>query len=225
MGFATGLTGLYLFENNGNDSFGSNTLVAGGTPAFGASPTPQEGSYQVGPLDNTNYYTVPAGVLTPMTSAGRVEFYAQTPSVSAYGSCFTITNTAWASAGRYLIFRLDGSDSKFRLQYTKPTDTSIASTGTWAINTWYHIAIAWTAGTIKMYVDNSEVATAADTLDLGTPTGARWGWHVVAGSNASVYVDEAAFYSAYSTGPFPTDHVFSSGSAQPTWFMRRRRGR
>jgi hypothetical protein len=214
---------LYLFNNNANDQRSANTLTAGGTPVFVTSPTPMEGSHAVGPLDNTNYYEGPAALIS--TSAGRVEFYMQPSTDVAYGSFFTISDRSWTSFNRYMIFRADGTDNKWRLQYTKPTDTSLASTGTWTINTWYHVAICWSAGSVKVYIDNVETLSSADTIDFGTVVGCRWGWHVTAGSNASGYVDEAAFYSATSTGPFPTDHEFSSGSAAPIWFMRRRRGR
>lgn len=228
MAFASNLTSLYFAagaaeaENSVNDLVGSNDLTAAGSASFGTStPDPAEGTYRTTANNNTDYYQIPSGAVT--TAAGRIEGYIRTAGGSAYGSVLTVSDRTWASFNRYMIFRMDATDSKWRLQYTKPTDTSIASTGTWSANTWYHFAICWTAGAVKLYIDNVEVASSADTIDFGTVNSARLGWHVVAGSNTTAFFDELAFYSAYSTGPFPTDHVFTSGSAIPTWTMRRRR--
>lgn len=196
-------TGTIAVDQSG---FGRNATLSGGATfaTTGKPPIDDDRSYLSIPASNTAVATAPAASGFDLLGSFSIMFWANTPVVGdAHFIGMRISgcgSTGWEIA----------QDSTNQLHFVGEGG-QINSFGTMlAANTWTHVGVTYAAGTMHMYLNGVEVATApytpGNTVNLPLQMG-----HVGGCAGGQVGIDEVKLYSRDLT---PSD-VATLGTVPP----------
>ncbi|WP_035614129.1 LamG-like jellyroll fold domain-containing protein [Haloferula sp. BvORR071] len=214
-----GTTAWWRGENNAQDSIGTNH----GTVNGATFTTGKVG--QAFDFNGTNQY-----VLVPDSPA----LHSQTLSVDAWvyprtvgtfndsqgGIIFTKDlGSTPGSFASYALFSL-GNGGRFSsfMRFTDATSLSLQTSGTYAFNQWYHVAMTWDGNALNMYVNGNLAATVMvpvpKTVSYSSDSAAIGRHSFVARSSDSI-IDEVSFNNRAMTAT-EVAALFNAGAAGRT---------
>lgn len=211
--YHTNLKRLYKFESNLNDS---TTSAANGTLGAGTATyvTGQEGS--AFSFDGSSYITasdtgLPTGTnVRSLSNWLYITTFSTNPAYFQYG----------AGAGASFRFFFDTNG---KLNFNNSTSSTIISTTTFQINTWYHVVVVYDGTNALCYINGVLDKTTAITVNttLSGATGINIGSFESGGQKMSGKLDELRVYNItlsaaqvsalYMNGKFGQSHTFDGG--------------
>lgn len=154
--------GLTATDSSGNNNDGTLNNMAGDEWTGGAIG---------GALDfvGTNEYIAIAHIDDYLIDNGTMALWFYANDVSSRGELFS-KDSQNAGTGGHLTVYVESSRVKARMQDTS-NGYAVSSASTLQPDTWYHVALTWGSGGMKLYLDGVEVDTDSYTGGLGTSSG------------------------------------------------------
>ena len=145
------------------------TLTATGGPATTSYPSPFTGSatQQYGLFMNTNLYAYVTNSISLGSSDFTIEFW-YSPYYSPTGSVIMdFRPSGTSSLTGYMAITCTVVSSPYVVTFTNGVFTVTSGTAITSINTFYHVAISKSNGTIRMFVNGTLTGSNADTQTYG----------------------------------------------------------
>ena len=160
-----------LLPGNGTNGAQNNTFLDGSTNSFAITRNGNTTQGTFSPFSQTgwgNYFNgTNAYLSTPSITIGSGDFTIEgwqyiLPDGTDYGRFFSV-NDFQTSPGLAISF--NPSTFKFEVAVA-PGSTLIASSGTFSYNTWYHIALVRSGGSITLYINGTSQGSASNSTSF-----------------------------------------------------------